>query len=116
MNNDHAQEFWWHFPEHGRYPDLTLDLEFCALHPRDAGVRAQCVQEDMQLAVELRLAQLPSVALALAGGEAFDRADYKTAIDYWKRIKAVAPTGSMEVKLADSNIAEATAQMSGKKP
>lgn len=55
-------------------------------------------------------------SLALAGGEAFDRADYKTAIDYWKRIKAVAPADSMDVKLADSNIAEATARMSGKKP
>jgi cytochrome c-type biogenesis protein CcmH len=55
-------------------------------------------------------------SLALAGGEAFDRADYKTAIDYWKRIKAVAPADSMDAKLADSNIAEATARMSGKKP
>jgi cytochrome c-type biogenesis protein CcmH len=55
-------------------------------------------------------------ALALAGGEAFERADYKTAIDYWKRIRAVAPVDSMDVKLADSNIAEASARMSGKKP
>jgi cytochrome c-type biogenesis protein CcmH len=55
-------------------------------------------------------------SLALAGGEAFDRADYKTAIDYWKRIKAVAPADSMDAKLADSNIVEATARMSGKKP
>lgn len=54
-------------------------------------------------------------SLALAGGEAFDRADYKTAIDYWKRIKAAAPPDSMDVKLADSNIAEATARMSGRK-
>jgi cytochrome c-type biogenesis protein CcmH len=55
-------------------------------------------------------------SLALAGGEAFDRADYKTAIDYWKRIKAAAPADSMDTKLADSNIVEATARMSGKKP
>jgi cytochrome c-type biogenesis protein CcmH len=55
-------------------------------------------------------------SLALAGGEAFDRADYKTAVDYWKRIKAAAPADSMDVKLADSNIAEATARMSEKKP
>lgn len=55
-------------------------------------------------------------SLALAGGEAFDRADYKTAIDYWKRIKAAAPADSMDTKLADSNIAEATVRMSGKKP
>jgi cytochrome c-type biogenesis protein CcmH len=55
-------------------------------------------------------------SLALAGGEAFDRADYKAAIDYWKRIKAAAPAGSMDAKLADSNIAEAAARTSGKKP
>ena len=29
-------------------------------------------------------------ALALAGSEAFDRADYKQAIDFWKRMKAAA--------------------------
>lgn len=55
-------------------------------------------------------------SLALAGGEAFDRADYKMAIDYWKRIKAAAPADSMDARLADSNIAEATARMSGKEP
>lgn len=55
-------------------------------------------------------------SLALAGGEAFDRADYKTAIDYWKRIKAAAPADSMDARLADSNIAEATARMGEKKP
>jgi len=55
-------------------------------------------------------------SLALAGGEAFDRADYKTAIDYWKRIKSAAPADSMDAKLADSNIVEATARMDGKKP
>ena len=53
-------------------------------------------------------------ALSLAGGEAFERADYKAAIDYWKRMKAVAPADSMDLKLADSNIAEATARMGGK--
>lgn len=54
--------------------------------------------------------------LALAGSEAFDRADYKTAIDYWQRMKAAAPADSMDSKLADTNIAEARAQMSGKRP
>ncbi|WP_310492200.1 hypothetical protein [Dechloromonas sp.] len=55
-------------------------------------------------------------ALALAGSEAFDRADYKAAIDFWKRMKAVAPTDSMDSKLADANIAEANAALSGKRP
>ena len=54
-------------------------------------------------------------ALALAGSEAFDRADYKVAIDFWRRIKAVAPADSMDSKLADANIAEANAVLSGKK-
>lgn len=55
-------------------------------------------------------------ALALAGSEAFDRADYKAAIDFWKRMKAAAPADSMDAKLADANIAEANAMLSGKKP
>lgn len=55
-------------------------------------------------------------ALALAGSEAFDRADYKTAIDFWKRMKAVAAADSMDAKLADANIAEANAMLTGKKP
>lgn len=55
-------------------------------------------------------------ALALAGSEAFDRADFKAAIDFWKRMKAVASTDSMDSKLADANIAEANAMLSGKKP
>jgi cytochrome c-type biogenesis protein CcmH len=54
-------------------------------------------------------------ALALAGSEAFDRADYKKAIDYWTKMREAAPAGSMDVKLADANIEEATSIMSGKK-
>lgn len=53
-------------------------------------------------------------ALALAGSEAFDRKDYKQAIVHWKKMRAVAPADSMDAKLADANIAEATAVMSGK--
>lgn len=54
--------------------------------------------------------------LALAGSEAFTRGDYKTAIDYWKRMRAAAEPDSMDGKLADANIAEANAMLSGKKP
>lgn len=53
--------------------------------------------------------------LALAGSEAFDRADYKTAISYWNKMKDAAPGGSMDAKLAEANIQEATALMSGKR-
>ncbi|MGE5471741.1 MAG: tetratricopeptide repeat protein [Bacteroidota bacterium] len=54
--------------------------------------------------------------LALAGSEAFDRGDYKAAIALWKRMKAAAPVDSMDSKLADANIEEANARLSGNKP
>lgn len=54
-------------------------------------------------------------ALSLAGSEAFERQQYKQAIDYWTRLKNVEPADSMAAKLAEANINEATAQMSGKK-
>ena len=47
--------------------------------------------------------------LALAGSEAFDRADYNAAIDYWKRMKAAAPANAMVAKMADENIQQALA-------
>ncbi|MFZ2266192.1 MAG: hypothetical protein WAV95_01305 [Azonexus sp.] len=55
-------------------------------------------------------------SLALSGSEAFDRADYKGAIEFWKRMKAAVEADSMDAKLADANIAEANAMLSGKKP
>lgn len=55
-------------------------------------------------------------ALALAGSEAFDRADYKQAVAHWKRMQAAAPAGSMDAKLAEMNIQEANAMLAGKKP
>lgn len=55
-------------------------------------------------------------ALALAGSEAFERTDYQQAITHWKRMKAVAPAGSMDAKLADANIEEATALAAGRRP
>jgi cytochrome c-type biogenesis protein CcmH len=54
--------------------------------------------------------------LALAGSEAFDRAEYKQAIAHWKKMRELAPADSMDAKLADANIAEATAAMTGKRP
>lgn len=46
-------------------------------------------------------------ALSLAGSEAFVRGDYGTAIGFWERLKAAAPAGSMELQLAEANLAEA---------
>lgn len=51
------------------------------------------------------------MALALAGSESFDRRDYKAAIGYWERMRSVAPPGSMDAKLAESNIQEAKGLM-----
>lgn len=45
--------------------------------------------------------------LALAGSEAFERADYAAAISYWKQIQTVAPAGSKDANLAEMNIKEA---------
>lgn len=53
-------------------------------------------------------------ALALAGSAAFDRRDYATAIGFWNEMKAAAPTGSIEARLAEVNIAEAERQRAGK--
>jgi cytochrome c-type biogenesis protein CcmH len=55
-------------------------------------------------------------SLALAGSEAFQRADYKAAIGFWKRMQAVAPPDSMDARLAETSIAEATALMKDGKP
>lgn len=51
-------------------------------------------------------------ALSLAGSEAFSRSDYPTAIKFWERLKAAAPAGSMELQMADANLAEARRQRS----
>jgi cytochrome c-type biogenesis protein CcmH len=46
-------------------------------------------------------------ALALAGSEAFHRQDYKTAVAYWERIRAVAPPDSPFAQSVAANIEEA---------
>lgn len=53
-------------------------------------------------------------ALSLAGSEAFARADYKTAIEHWGRMKEAAPADSMFSKLADTNIEEAKSLLQAK--
>ena len=53
-------------------------------------------------------------SLSLAGSEAFGRADYRTALTYWEKMKAVVPEASMERRLAEVNIAEAQRLMAGK--
>lgn len=46
-------------------------------------------------------------ALALAGSEAFERKDYRAAVAYWERIRAVAPADSPFAQSVASSIEEA---------
>jgi cytochrome c-type biogenesis protein CcmH len=46
-------------------------------------------------------------ALALIGTEAFNRKDYRTAVQYWEKLKASAPPGSPIAQSVDASIAEA---------
>ncbi|MCU0805664.1 MAG: c-type cytochrome biogenesis protein CcmI [Burkholderiales bacterium] len=46
-------------------------------------------------------------ALALAGSDAMNRKDYKTALAYWERLAVVVPAGSEMAQAVASNIAEA---------
>jgi len=46
-------------------------------------------------------------ALALAGTEAFNRKDYRTAIEYWERMRSVVPADSQFGQTVASSIAEA---------
>jgi len=46
-------------------------------------------------------------ALALAGTEAFNRKDYKTAVEYWERMRSLVPADSQFGQTVASSIAEA---------
>lgn len=118
------------YSELGRFPEAADAYEkAAALLPPDAGRLADwadtyVMSKDRKWDAEARQIVKRALALdprhvktlALAGSEAFDRADYKAAIDYWQRMKAAAPADSTDRQLADNNIAEATARLSGKRP
>jgi cytochrome c-type biogenesis protein CcmH len=46
-------------------------------------------------------------ALALAGTAAFDRKDYKLAVDYWERLRAALPPNSEMLRSVEASIDEA---------
>lgn len=54
-------------------------------------------------------------ALAMAGTEAFDRKDYKTAVEYWERLRSAVPAESEIAKSITASIAEAR-ELGGIKP
>lgn len=91
-------------------PDANLLADWA-----DAHVVAQGRQWDDEARdiVKRALAADPKhlKALALAGSEAFARGDHKSAIGFWKRMQAAAPADSMDARLAEANIKEATDAM-----
>jgi cytochrome c-type biogenesis protein CcmH len=54
-------------------------------------------------------------ALAMAGTEAFDRKDYKNAVDYWERLRASLPPEAPIAQQIGNSIAEAR-ELGGLKP
>ena len=52
-------------------------------------------------------------ALSMAGTEAFSRSDYRAALDYWQRARAVVEPGSDNARMLDANIAEARQRADG---
>lgn len=96
-------------------PDATLLADWANMHVVANGGKWDAeARKIVQRALATDAKHLKT--LSLAGTEAFDRADYKTAIDFWKRLQAASEVDSMDAKLAESNIQEAKALRSGKKP
>jgi cytochrome c-type biogenesis protein CcmH len=62
----------------------------------------------------LKIDPTQAKALAMAGTEAFDRQDFKAAVEYWERLRASAPVDSAMAQNIESSIAEARAR--GKLP
>jgi len=95
-------------------PDATLLADWANAHVMASGGKWD---GEAKKIVQRALAADPKhlKTLSLAGTEAFGRADYKAAIEFWKRMQAAAEVGSMDAKLAESNIQEAEALRSGKK-
>ena len=54
-------------------------------------------------------------SLELAASEAFDRAAYPQAIEFWKQVLAVAPANSPDAKLAQQGINDANSTLTAKK-
>jgi cytochrome c-type biogenesis protein CcmH len=103
-----------------RYADAARAFERAtALVPDDAGLLADYADsvgaaegglrgKSLEL-IERALKADPThwKALALAGTAAFNRKDYRQAIDYWERMKKTVPPGSPMAASIDASIAEA---------
>jgi cytochrome c-type biogenesis protein CcmH len=62
----------------------------------------------------LKIDPTQAKALAMAGTEAFDRQDFKAAVEYWEKLRASAPVDSEMAQNIEGSIAEARAR--GKLP
>jgi cytochrome c-type biogenesis protein CcmH len=111
-----------------RYPEAAAAFAHAAkLLPKDASVLADYVDVLVIVAqrswtpqarevLQAALAADPSYqkALSLAGSEAADRGDYRGALGFWKRLAAVAPSGSELAREAEVNLREAQAHIDGR--
>lgn len=112
-----------------RFPEAVQAYEqLVRLVPDDANVLADYA-DALAMARGRRIAGEPLVlvkkalaldpnqwkALAMAGTEAFDRKDYKTAVEYWERLRSAVPAESEIAKSIAASIAEAR-ELGGLKP
>ena len=104
----------------GRFPEAVRAYEKAvALIPDDAGLYADYADalaatqkglagKPMELVERaLKLDPTQWKALALAGTYAFDRRDFRQAVEYWEKMKATVPPGSPLAQSIDGSIAEA---------
>lgn len=111
-----------------RFPEAVQAYEqLVKLVPDDANVladyadalamaRGRRISGEPMALVKRALALDPNhwKALAMAGTEAFDRKDYKTAVEYWERLRSSVPAESEIAKSIANSIAEAR-QLGGMK-
>jgi cytochrome c-type biogenesis protein CcmH len=107
-----------------RYPEAVRAYErLVKLVPQEAGVLADYADalamrngrkisgRPLELVQEaLRLEPNQPKALAMAGTEAFDRNDFRLAVEYWEKLRAVVPADSELGQNIESSIAEARAR------
>jgi cytochrome c-type biogenesis protein CcmH len=104
-----------------RYPDAVVAYEkLVKLVPNEADVLADYADalamrdgrkisgRPLELVMEaLKLDPTQAKALAMAGTEAFDRKDYRHAVEYWEKLRDSAPPDSEIAQNVSSSIAEA---------
>ena len=88
--------------------DAQLLTEYAGSVAMAQGASLQGEPEEI-LARALAAEPRNTKALSLSGSAAFERGDYEAAITLWKKVLALAPSGSEIVQVANGNIKEAVA-------